>query len=384
MILCGGKGERLYPLTRDRAKPSVPFLGNYRIIDFSLSNSLNSGLRKIALLTQYKSLSLERHILTGWHIFSPESGEYIMSLPAQGRIGDHWYEGTADAVFQNIYTIQEVNPDLVLILSGDHVYKADYRRMIAYLIENEADAVVLTKLVPVSEAGRFGVVSIDEKKRLTAFNEKPKKAQPVPWDEKHCLASMGIYLFKTSVLIKALMKDARKASSSHDFGKDVFPSLFSQFRIFGQEFDDYWQDIGTIDAYWEANLDFLNSPPPIDLADPGWLFRTHKLQYPPSRIDGAEIRRSVIGDGCDIGRARIEDSILSPGITVEDGAEVTGSVIFTGTVVKKGSRLNRVIVDKHCIIPAGFDIGYDRDKDMSHFKLSRSGIRIVPKGWRLT
>ncbi|MEN6312403.1 MAG: sugar phosphate nucleotidyltransferase, partial [Acidobacteriota bacterium] len=225
MVLCGGKGERLYPLTRDRAKPSVPFLGSYRIIDFSRSNALNSGLRKIALVTQYKSLSLDRHIINGWNIFHAESGDYILSISAQGRVSDSWYEGTADAVFQNIYTIQQENPDHVLILSGDHIYKADYRRLLLYAEQKDADAVIMTRTIPTAEASRFGVIGVDDERRIVEFAEKPKKPFAAPWDPSVSLISMGVYLFKTPVLVRALLKDARKAASSHDFGKDIIPSL---------------------------------------------------------------------------------------------------------------------------------------------------------------
>lgn len=383
MVLCGGRGERLYPLTKDRAKPSVPFLGSYRIIDFGLSNALNSGLRRIALLTQYKSLSLERHILNGWHIFNPESGEFIISLSAQGRISDHWYEGTADAVFQNLYTIQQENPGLVLILSGDHIYRADYMKMIDAMAEQDADALIMTKQVPAAEASRFGVMAVDGESRIFGFSEKPKKPVPVPWNPDICLVSMGVYLFKTPVLVRALMPDARSSSSSHDFGRDILPGLFKRLRIMSYEFQGYWEDIGTIDAYWKANMDFLSAPPPFDVGDPVWPFRTCKPQFPPSRISGGVIQRSVIGDGCDIGNARIVGSVLSPGVTVEEGAEISDSIIFGRTVIRKNARLDKVIVDKNCVVPAGFGIGLDRDKDLANFKISRAGVRVVPKGWCL-
>ncbi len=382
MVLCGGKGERLHPLTRDRAKPSVPFLGGYRIIDFSLSNALNSGLRRIALLTQYKSLSLERHILNGWHIFHPESGSYIISLPAQGRISDHWYEGTADAVFQNLYTIQQENPDFVLILSGDHVYRADYRPVIKYALQKQAEAVVLAKPVPVAEASRFGVVGVDAERRIVQFQEKPRN--PFPYDDagEQSLVSMGVYLFRTPVLIKALIKDARNPKSGHDFGKDIFPQLVRDFRVQAWVFDGYWEDIGTVDAYWKANMDFIGTAPPIDMNDRAWPFRTHRPQYPPSYIEGGEIKQSVICEGCRVARARVERSILAHGVRVESGAEVTESIVFEGSWIRSGARLRRTIVDKHCVIPAGFEVGFEREKDVLDFKVSRGGITTVPKGWR--
>jgi len=383
MILCGGKGERLYPLTRDRAKPSVPFAGNYRIIDFSLSNSLNSGFRKIALLTQYKSLSLERHILQGWNIFHSESGEYIISLPAQGRVSEHWYEGTADAVFQNIYSIQQENPDAILVLSGDHIYRADYRKLLKFFLDKKAEAVTMVHTWPVEEAGRFGVITIDEECRIVNFSEKPKKPSSLPWSSGQSLISMGIYLFSTPVLVKALFKDARNTKSSHDFGKDIMPELIKQTSVYAYIFEDYWQDIGTIDAYWQANLDFLSPVPPIKLNDPDWPIRTYKPQYPPSYFSGGEIANSILGGGCQILGGKIRDSILSSGVVIEDGAMVEQSIIFEGTTIRRGAKLKRSIVDKQVMIPENFSVGFDHEKDNTYFKISPKGIRTIPKGWRL-
>ncbi|MGB9892886.1 MAG: glucose-1-phosphate adenylyltransferase [Candidatus Saccharicenans sp.] len=383
MILCGGKGERLYPLTKDRAKPSVPFAGNYRIIDFSLSNSLNSGFRKIALLTQYKSLSLERHILQGWSIFHPESNEYIISLPAQGRVSEGWYEGTADAVFQNIYTIQQENPDVILVLSGDHVYRADYRHVLKFFLEKKAETVVMTHTCPVEEASRFGVISIDDESRIVNFTEKPKKPNPIPWSPGQVLISMGVYIFSTPVLVKALIKDARNSKSSHDFGKDLLPELIKENKVYAYIYEDYWQDIGTIDAYWQANLDFLSPEPPIKLNDPQWPIRTYKPQYPPTYLAGGKISNSLIGSGCQLLGGAIKNSILSPGVTVEPEVNIEESIIFEGTIIKRGAKIKRSIIDKNSIIPENFSIGFDLEKDKAYFKISPGGIRTVPKGWRL-
>lgn len=382
MLLCGGKGERLYPLTKDRAKPSVPFLGTYRIIDFSLSNALNSGFRRIALLSQYKSLSLERHILNGWNIFHAESGDYIISLPAQGRVSDHWYEGTADAVFQNIYTVQQEAPEAVLILSGDHIYNADYRKLVRSFMETDADALIMTKIIPVEEASRFGVIGVDDERRIVEFVEKPKKPFATPWDPGKSLISMGVYLFKTPALIKSLIKDARNAKSSHDFGKDIIPGLIGTHRIYAYPFDDYWEDIGTIDAYWEANMAFLSASPPRILEDPGWAIRTYKPQYPPTFISGGSIRNSIVGSGCSLSECRVENSIVSPGVRIEAGAEVTDSILLEGVEIRRGARLRKVIIDKSSTIPAEFDIGFDAERDGRTFKISKSGVRIVPKGWK--
>lgn len=382
MILCGGKGERLYPLTRDRAKPSVPFLGSYRIIDFSLSNSLNSGLRKIALLTQYKSLSLERHILYGWNIFHAESGGYIVSLPAQGRVGDHWYEGTADAVFQNIYSIQQENPAAILVLSGDHVYQADYRKIIRFFEEKSADVVILTKTVPRTEASRFGVMGINRDHRIIDFLEKPPNPPSSPWDKKTSLISMGVYLFRTPILIKALIQDAKNPQSSHDFGKDVIPRLIHRARVYAYLYDGYWEDIGTIDAYWKANMAFLSAASPCSLDDSTWPIRTYRARYGPSQIHQADIRTSIVGSGCRIRGGTIRNSIISPGVEIAPNARIERSIIFEGARIGRGARLRRVIIDKFCLIPDHFEIGSSEKKDRANFLISDEGIRVVPKGWR--
>lgn len=381
MILCGGKGERLYPLTRDRAKPSVPFLGAYRIVDFSLSNALNSGLRRIALLTQYKSLSLDRHITNGWNIFHAESGDFIISLAAQGRVSDNWYEGTADAVFQNIYTIQQENPEAVLVLSGDHIYNADYRNLFRFFGQTGADALIMTRTIPVSEATRFGVIGVDGERRIVQFMEKPRKPFATPWDPEKCLISMGVYLFKTPVLIKALMKDARSSKSSHDFGKNIIPSLIDSHRVYAYTFDDYWEDIGTIEAYWEANMAFLAPSPPVILRDPAWPVRTYKPQYPPTFVAGGDLRASIVGAGSTFTDCRIVHSIIGPGVRIDEGAEVVDSIVFGDCRIRRGARLYKAIVDRSTVIPERFEVGLDADKDGRNFKISRTGIRVVPKGW---
>lgn len=383
MILCGGKGERLYPLTRDRAKPSVPFLGTYRIIDFSLSNCLNSGLRKIVLLTQYKSLSLERHMRNGWNIFHPESRGYVISLPAQGRVGDRWYEGTADAVFQNIYTIQQENPEVVLLLSGDHVYKADYRQMLRFFSERNADAVVLAKPVPRTDGRRFGVMRTGGDGRITEFLEKPKNPPAFSSDENFTLASMGIYIFRTAHLIRALMQDVRNPKSSHDFGKDILPRLILDQQVYAYPFQGYWEDIGTIDAYWKSNMAFLASSPPFDIDDAAWPLRTYQGQFPPSLMDGSEIHDSIVGAGCRLVKATLRHSVLSPDVRVGQGAVIQDSIIFSGARIGRQVRLKKVIVDKNSIIPDGLAIGENAEADARWFKTYGDGIRLVPKNWSL-
>jgi glucose-1-phosphate adenylyltransferase len=380
-VLCGGKGERLYPLTRDRAKPSVPFLGAYRIIDFSLSNALNSGLRRIVLLTQYKSLSLERHLRSGWNIFHSESGDYVISLPAQGRVGDHGYEGTADAVFQNIYTIQKENPDAVLVLSGDHVYRADYGKMIRYFALKKAAAVILAKTVPAAEASRFGVLQVDEDGRIVDFLEKPRRLPGFLQARETALVSMGVYLFRTPILIKALIKDARNASSAHDFGRDILPKMIVEHETYAHLFDGYWEDIGTIDAYWQANMSFLSPSPPLPLMDPAWPIRSYRPQFPPAFIESGDVARSILSPGCVVTGGRINHSILSPGVRVRENSQVEDSILFENVDVRSGARLRKVIVDKHSVIPEGFAIGFDEAADARHFKISREGVRTVPRNW---
>ena len=383
MILCGGKGERLYPLTKDRAKPSVRFISSYRIIDFSLSNALNSGMRRIALLTQYKSLSLERHIRQGWSIFHPESNEYIVSLPAQGRLSEHWYEGTADAVFQNIYTIQQENPDIILVLSGDHVYRADYRLLLNFFVEKQAEAVVMAHTCPVEEASRFGVISVDDNHLITGFSEKPKKPAAMPWSPQLSLISMGVYMFDTAVLVRSLIRDAKNPRSTHDFGHDVIPELIKRHKTYAYIYEDYWQDIGTIDAYWQANMDFLTASPPFLLNDPDWPIRTYRPQYPSSFVLDGEISSSILGSGCQVLGGRIKNSILSPGVIIEDGADIEDSIIFEETVIKKRAKLRQTILDKQVVIPPDFSVGFDLEKDKSYFKISPGSIRVIPKAWRL-
>jgi glucose-1-phosphate adenylyltransferase len=381
MILCGGRGERLYPLTRDRAKPSVPFLGSYRIIDFSLSNSLNSGLRQIALLTQYKSLSLERHILYGWNIFPAESGGYIISLPAQGRVADHWYEGTADAVFQNIYTIQQEKPDAILVLSGDHIYRADYRKVLRFMIEKQADAVILAKTVVQTQAHRFGVVGIDEDRRIVEFLEKPASPPGLPWERSKSLISMGVYLFRTEPLIRMLIEDAKSRKSGHDFGKDIIPRLIRKSAVFAFLYDGYWEDIGTLDAYWKANMAFLSDSPPFVLDETAWPIRTYRAQLGPSFFESAEIRNSIIANGCSIRGGSVINSIISPGVRIAAGARVEDSIVFEGADIAAGARVRRAIIDKYAAIPARFSIGFSPKKDSQSFVMSDEGICIVPKNW---
>ncbi|MDD8014951.1 MAG: sugar phosphate nucleotidyltransferase, partial [Acidobacteriota bacterium] len=325
--------------------------------------------------------SLERHIFRGWNIFHSESGDYLISLPAQGRVSDHWYEGTADAIFQNIHAVQVENPDAVLVLSGDHIYKSDYRKILRYHQEKNADAVVLTKIVPVAEASRFGILGVDNENQIVSFTEKPRKPAPTPWDPSKSLVSMGVYLFDTRVLIKALLKDARNPKSSHDFGRDIIPRLVKESNIYAYLFDGYWEDIGTIDAYWKANMAFLSSNPPIIMKDPSWPIRTYKPQYPPTFVRGGTIHNSIISPGCSIENCEIRNSIISEGVKVGFGAQVEDSILLEGAEVREGARLRRIIVDKGAVMAENSEVGFDEMRDGRYFKISKEGIRIVPKDW---
>jgi glucose-1-phosphate adenylyltransferase len=267
------------------------------------------------------------------------------------------------------------------VLSGDHIYNADYRKLLVFFLEAGADALIMTRTIPIGEASRFGVIGVDGERRIVEFMEKPKKPFPTPWDPGRSLISMGVYLFRTPVLIKALIKDARSPKSTHDFGRDIIPALIRDHRVFAYTFDDYWEDIGTIDAYWEANMAFLAPSPPVILRDPGWPVRTYKPQYPPTFISGGDLRSSIVGPGCSFLDCRVVNSIVAPGVRVEHGAEIIDSIVFEDVLIRRAARLRKVIIDKASVIPERFELGFDADKDGRHFKISRSGIRVVPKGW---
>jgi glucose-1-phosphate adenylyltransferase len=395
MILAGGRGERLYPLTRDRAKPSVPFGAIYRIIDFTLSNCLNSDIRRIYALTQYKSISLNRHIQLGWNILSAPLGEFIEAVPAQQRIDEHWYQGTADAIFQNIYTLQEERPDLVLILSGDHIYKMDYRKMIAFHLEKGADLTVAAIRMDRNLSGEFGVVEVDGDWRMIGFQEKPEEPRTIPGDSEGILASMGIYVFNTELLVRRLIEDAR-SDSSHDFGKDIIPVMIGKDQVFAFDFrrgdcedTGYWRDVGTIDAYYEANMDLISVTPQLNLYDPQWPILTYQLPCPPAKTVWIEEGRvgaalnSIISNGCIISGGNVKRSILSPRVTIHSFAEVEDSILLERVDVGRNARIKRTIIDKEVEIPPGTEIGYHLDEDAKRFTVTASGIVVVPKGIRL-
>ncbi|HOK79708.1 MAG TPA: glucose-1-phosphate adenylyltransferase [bacterium] len=395
LILAGGKGERLYPLTRDRAKPSVPFGGIYRIIDFTLSNAINSGLRKIYVLIQYKSYSLQRHIREGWNIFSRELGEFIDVIPAQMRIGTDWYLGTADSVFQNIYFLNQEKPDLVLILSGDHIYKMDYRRMIEFHKQKNADLTISVFDVPVQEAKRFGVLEVNERQEVISFQEKPENPVHSPDNPDMCLISMGIYLFNTETLVRRIIEDAKKPDSSHDFGKDVIPAMIGKDRVFAFPFTDenrketkYWKDIGTIEAYYEANMDLVSVEPVLNLYDTEWPIRTFQEQLPPVKTVFSLGERtgmvldSIIGGGCIISGGKVYRSVLSPWVRINSYAEVSESILLDRVNVGRYCKIRRTIIDKNVVVPPGTIIGYDASEDKKRFVVSETGIVVVPKDYQ--
>jgi glucose-1-phosphate adenylyltransferase len=395
MILAGGRGERLYPLTRDRAKPSVPFGAIYRIIDFTLSNCLNSGIRRIYALTQYKSISLNRHIQLGWNILSAPLGEFIEAVPAQQRIDEHWYQGTADAIFQNIYTLQGERPDLVLILSGDHIYKMDYRKMIAFHLERGADLTVAAIRMDRNLSKEFGVIEVDGDWRMIGFQEKPEEPRTIPGDPGGFLASMGIYVFNTELLVRRLIEDAR-SDSSHDFGKDIIPVMIGKDQVFAFDFRQgdcggtgYWRDVGTIDAYYEANMDLIFINPQLNLYDPQWPILTYQLPSPPAKTVWIEEGRvgtalnSIISNGCIVSGGNVKRSILSPRVTIHSFAEVEDSILLERVDVGRNARIKRTIIDKEVQIPPGTEIGYHLDEDAKRFTVTASGIVVVPKGMKL-
>ena len=398
MILAGGKGSRLEPLTRDRAKPAVPFGGIYRIVDFTLSNCINSGLRRIYVLTQYKTASLDRHLAMGWRFLSREVGEFVEVLPPQQRIDEHWYKGTADAIYQNIYSIEKEDPQYVLILAGDHIYKMNYAKMIQSHIDRGADATVGCIPTSIGEArGAFGVLQVNSSQRITGFEEKPMEPKPLPDDQERCLASMGIYVFTASIMFDQLFRDAGRPTSQHDFGKNIVPDMIQEDRnVFAYPFLDenrkeglYWRDVGTLDAYYQANMDLVGVDPQLNLYDQEWPIRTFQPQYPPPKFvfaeDGSGARRgtaldSTVSQGCIISGGRVQRSILSPGVRINSFAEVEDSILFEGVVVGRHARIRRAIIDKDVKIPAGTQIGYDRDQDFSRkFQVTPGNVVVIAK-----
>ena len=397
IILAGGTGNRLYPLTQDRTKPAVPFGGKYRIIDFTLANCLHSGLRRILVLTQYKSHSLQKHLRDGWSIFNPELGEYITPIPPQMRTSDSWYSGTADAIYQNLYLLERASDDNVIILSGDHIYRMDYAEMLHFHESNKADATVACMEIPLKQASSFGIMTVNRKHAITAFTEKPENPAAQPGNSSTALASMGIYIFNRNYLIDTMRKDAENEASSHDFGNDILPSLIGKAKVFAYPFggkggrvtqDRYWRDVGTLDAYYEANMALLEAVPPMDLYQADWNIRSYASQHPPARTvpgksghEGIFIN-SIIAGGVVIIGAGVGHSILFPDVRINEDAFVSDSILFEGVTVGATAQLNHCIVDKGVDIPPGTIIGQDAEEDARRFTVSPGGIVVVPKSYK--
>lgn len=395
ILLAGGAGERLHPLTRDTAKPGVPFGGVYRIIDFTLSNCMNSDVRRIFILTQYKSLELNRHIREGWHIYSTEMGEFIEILPPMKRMREDWYLGTADAVYQNLESILTEEPEQVLILSADHIYKMNYGDMLAWHKEKDADITIATIQIDPREAHHFGVANIAPDYRITGFEEKPKHGNPVRsvFDPTSVSASMGIYIFNKQVLVDELLADAADAESSHDFGKDILPKCLARRRVVAWDFRDmnrkeslYWRDVGTLDAYYEANMDLVSVTPEFNLYDEKWPIRTRTFQAPPAKFVFAQEGRrmglavdSIVSPGCIISGGRVNHSVLSAFVRVHSYCEIDASILLPRAAVGRYSRVRRAIIDEGVVLPENSRVGFDAEEDMALGRVvTESGITVVP------
>jgi glucose-1-phosphate adenylyltransferase len=390
VLLAGGQGERLWPLTRDRAKPAVSFGALYRIIDITLSNCINSGLRRVFTLTQYKALSLSRHIRAGW---SPLMGlgEFIEVLPPQMRVSQQWYQGTADAVYQNIYSIGSERSKYVFILSGDHIYKMNYAKMLQQHVLSGAEVSVATIEIPCAEAARqFGVIETDKNWRIIGFEEKPHHPKTSPHKSTHCNASMGVYIFNTQLLIPILLADSEDAKSAHDFGKDILPRIIASHRVFAYNFVDensqeslYWRDVGTIDAYYEANMDLVSVSPIFNLYDKDWPLRTWQHQYPPAKFVFADSDRtgtavdSIVASGSILSGGRVKNSLIGYDVRVNSYSEVSESIVYNHVNIGRHSRIRRAIIDRHVNLPENTEIGYDLEADRQRFHVTDSGIIIV-------
>ncbi len=392
LVLAGGRGSRLYELTDWRAKPAVPFGGKFRIIDFPLSNCINSGIRRIGVLTQYKAHSLIRHLVRGWSRFDSELDEFVEILPASQRAGGEWYQGTADAVYQNLDIMRTHTPEFVLILSGDHIYKMDYGDLIASHVKTKADMTIACLEVPVEEAaGAFGVMTVDESGRIIGFNEKPAEPAEIPGQPGMCLASMGNYLFNTEFLYEQLIKDADDPDSEHDFGKNMIPSIIDKYRVYAFPFRDmdtgaraYWRDVGTLDAFWEANMELVNVSPELNLYDQSWPILTHQAQMPPAKFvfDSDERRGvaidSMVSGGCVISGSLVKRSLLFSNVRVHSFSEITDSVILPEVEIGRKAIINKAIIDRGCSIEAGEQIGVDHAADRKRgFRVTGKGVVLV-------
>ncbi|HEY0760671.1 MAG TPA: glucose-1-phosphate adenylyltransferase [Acidisarcina sp.] len=398
VLLAGGAGERLFPLTRDRAKPAVPFGGNYRIIDITLSNCINSGLRRVYILTQYKALSLNRHVREGWTgIVAQELGEFIEILPPMQRVSANWYMGTADAVYQNIYSIGAEQPKHVLILSGDHIYKMNYGKMLDYHKESGSDVTLATLPIEPAECGAFGIVEVNRGGEVVGFQEKPKTTQlRSPFNPNKVDASMGVYIFNTDVLLPALMKDAEDPDSKHDFGHNILPTILGHYKMQAYNFVDenkqealYWRDVGTLEAYFDANMDVASVSPTFNLYDASWPMRTRVRQYPPAKFVFGEPGRtgmainSVISAGCIVSGAVVRNSVLSQDVRVNSYSEVDSSIIFSHVNIGRHCHIKRAIIDRDVHIPEGTTIGHDPVEDRRNYFVTPSGLTVVTRDYSL-
>ncbi len=393
VILAGGQGERLYPLTAVRSKPAVPFGGKYRIIDFALSNCLNSGLRRIYVLTQYKSDSLNMHLFEAWSIFNPELGEFIYSVPPQRKMNNDWYLGTANAIYQNLNLFSDRKAKWVLILSGDHIYKMDYLKFIDNHIKNDADLSMACIEVPKDQASRFGIVGIDEKYNVQSFIEKPPVPPEIPDKKGFSFVNMGIYVFKASVLRDVLLEMESKKIKALDFGQDVIPYMVkSNLKVIAFRFIDenkkvqpYWRDIGTLDSYYAANMDLISVTPEFNLYDSEWPLRTYQYQYPPAKTvshEGERVGRtlnSLVCDGTIVSGGLVERSILGANVRINSYSYITDSILFHNVWVGRHARIRRAIIDKNVVVPEGYEIGFDPEEDKKKFTVTETGIVVIPK-----
>lgn len=400
MILAGGEGKRLYPLTKDRAKPAVPFGGRYRIIDFVLNNFINSGFFKIKVLTQYKSDSLNKHITRGWTL-SPFLDQYVDLAPAQMRTGNDWYKGTADAIYQNIFHITDEDPRYVCIFGGDHIYKMHVDQMLDFHKDKSADLSISGIPIPIEEASEFGIMEVDENWKLINFVEKPNyRPKSIPGNPNMCLASMGNYIFDKEILLDALNRDAQKQDSAHDFGKNVIPMLLGEGKnIYVYNFaqnsfpgmtkaeQGYWKDVGSIDAYWQANMDLLSYNPELNLYSKEWPLRTFNYNYPPAKFVWEENNRvgmatnSMVSEGCIISGGGLSHCVLSPKVRINSYSNVVDSILMENVEVGRYSQIRKAIIDKNVVIPPHTKIGFNKEEDLKRgFHVSEGGVTVVPKG----
>ncbi len=388
IIMAGGKGERLDPLTRDKAKPVITFGGIYRIIDFTLSNCLNSGIRRIYVLTQYGSFSLDQHLRLAWDIMRPDLGEYIYSMPPQQIMVNRWYRGTADSIFQNLSLLQAERPRQVLILSGDHVYKMKYMEMLDFHLSREADLTVAAVMIPRQEASSFGILHVDASSQIVNFLEKPAEPPGIPGNPDFSLASMGVYLFKAEVLVAEVIRDAKNKESKHDFGANIIPQMVGKKKVFAYNFHNpatgrpqYWRDIGLLDAYFQAHQDLLGQEPVFDLYDPDWPVRPRPSLYPPSKYlysgKAIIVEDCLIASGCAI-EGTVRESVLSPGVRIGQEARVDAAVLWDGVEIGAGAQVQRAIIEDGVKVPPNFTIGLDPEADARRFPVTAGGIVVVP------